>query len=175
MRRYILVALVGLLPALSYADALTKIRAKQLSDKRDDVNYVKIKTKKDLEDNKDKMGLKVDKDVAKSRNIINYVEIENTKAYDRGNFQRDGFHRGVDVYNENRDKNNEYQKNVGIVVDEDTKLKGKVTNIVDIKNSQIDTKENENLNIGVSVKGAKSNNVEITNKVHLQDSKIGGN
>lgn len=156
------------------SDSLLKLRAKQLSKKSDSVSYTKIKTKKELEEYQKTGGVRVKKG-STSRNVINYVEIENTKVYDRGNVQRGSFQRGYTNFEASRGGDVNYNKNVGIVVDKDAKLKGRVSNVVKIKNSKINTDAQDNLNIGIAVKGTNANNANIKNSVYIQDSTVGGN
>ncbi len=167
--------IISILSSSAYSsDALLKLRAKQLSKKSDSVNYVKIKTKKELEEYQKTGGVKIKKGNT-SRHVINYVEIENTKIYDRGNMKRGNMQRGnINLQNSIGEDVN-YNKNLGIVVEKDVKLRGKVSNVVKIKNSKINTSEQDNLNIGITVKGSRVNSTNIRNRVYIDRSTVGGN
>jgi hypothetical protein len=166
--------LVSLLSSVaSSSDALLKLRAKQLSKKNKNVSYTKIRTKKELEAYQKTGGVRIKKG-NKSRNIINYVEIENTKIYDRGNVQRGSFQRGYTNFKNSRSSDTNYNKNIGIVVEKDAKLKGRVSNVVKVKNSTINTSAQDNLNIGIAVKGTNVNGVNIKNRVYVDRSTLGG-
>ena len=125
----------------SYYKVLIKQRAKL---KPQEYHYTKVKTKKDLK----KAGVVVKKN-SKAKKVINFVEIKNIKG---SSFS----------------KKNE-SENVGVVVDKKAKTPKEILNIVNIKNSDLDSKS---MNIGVRVKKNRFQG-KITNDVKVKNSNIG--
>ena len=148
-----------------YSDSFDKTRAKTLSNKSSRYNYVEIRNKKDLRGlNRKDIGIALKH---QRGNVLNYVKIKNTSFstfFDKSRRKKTA----SDFIN----NATHYDTNFGVIVQGSTR--GKVTNHVEVKNSNIDNYIGSNTNLGTVIRDNNANRLKIKNKVIIKDSNIGG-
>ncbi len=147
-------------------EAFKKARAKSLSNVSDRYNYYRITSKKDIEnqqigiDARDKTGF---------QQIINYGEISNVSI---GSSKKNKTARPFNSSVLRRvARGNTDGQNLGVKAN--SKNRGKISNIVHIKNSKIISENKNGSNVGVKISGSNGvKQMQIDNTVSIVNSTI---